>query len=219
MQRVQQLLWVLVALLLCTAEPSAQQRRYVLRIPANWNGALVLGAHGGSSGNAVDRSGNVYATSETALDDVIGRYAFDNGFAYASVDRDGVGSGGEAWRHRPEFHGKAFGAGHRSGGNLDDLVIREIRTYAQRVDQKDRHRLYEVEGVWHMSGDDDGVQGFQFNAESRMKLDKDVADAMGESPSYIPAVRESLDYLVRWVEKMAPPPASQTVKPGQTLRP
>ncbi len=67
------------------------EKRFVLRLPAKWNGSLVIGAHGGSGGNAVDRSGKVYATSETALDDVIGQYAFAQGFAYASVDRDGVG--------------------------------------------------------------------------------------------------------------------------------
>ena len=86
-------------------------------------------------------------------------------------------------------------------GTWDDLVIREIRAYRDRVEPKDRHRLYQVEGVWHMSGDDDGVQGFQYAAETRMKLGKDVADAMGERPSYIPTVREALDHLVRWVEK------------------
>jgi hypothetical protein len=69
-----------------------------------------------------------------------------------------------------------------------------------------------------MSGDDDGVAGFQYAAESRMKLDKDVADAMGEGASYIPTVREAFDYLVRWVDKGATPPASQTVKPGNKLR-
>ena len=63
-----------------------------------------------------------------------------------------------------------------------------------------------------MSGDDDGVQGFQYAAESRMKLDKDVADAMGEGPSYIPTVREAFDHLVRWVEHGATPPANQTVE-------
>ena len=103
-------------------------------------------------------------------------------------------------------------------GTWDDLVIREVRAYAARAEPKDRHRLYQVEGVWHMSGDDDGVMSFQYIAESRMKLDKDVADAMGESPSYLPTVREAFDHLVRWAEKGAPPPPSQTVKPGQPLR-
>ncbi len=324
------------------AQPAA--RRYVLRVPPTWNGALVIGAHGGSGGNAVDRSGKVYATSETALDDVIGQYAFDKGFAYGSVDRDGIGSSAEGVRITLDFIAQAkaevaakagrppsrtYLVGLSAGGGItrtiieqpsspvdgaviiagaggdvitrldrqqrmaalwplidprahfgltdrdtkivsyseaigtpvaarrlwpytgassvaaaarptgevvnstakpsvsvievvgtwDDLVIRELRAYADRVEPKDRHRLYQVEGVWHMSGDDDGVQGFQYAAESRMKLDKDVADAMGEGPSYIPTVRESFDYLVRWVEKRSAPPVSQTVKPSQKLRP
>jgi dienelactone hydrolase len=342
-QRVRLVLGVLVVLLAAsTLIAQKPARRYVLRIPTSWNGALVIGAHGGSGGNAVDRSGKVYATSETALDDVIGRYAFDMGFAYASVDRDGVGSGMEGVRITSEFASQArselldragrqpsrvylvglsagggivrtlaesrptpfdgaviiagaggdvntrldrqmrmaslwplidpkahFGLSDRDPkivsyaeaigtpvaarrlwpytganavaaaartpdkvefssarpsipvievvGTWDDLVIREIRAYAQRVEPKDKHRLYQVEGVWHMSGDDDGVQGFQYNAETRMKLGKDVADAMGESPSYIPTVRESFDYLVRWVENGTAPPPSQTVKPRQNL--
>ena len=68
-----------------------------------------------------------------------------------------------------------------------------------------------------MSGDDDGVQSFQYIA-SRMKLDADVARAMGEGPSYIPTVREAFDHLVRWVEKGVASPANQTVKPSQKLR-
>jgi pimeloyl-ACP methyl ester carboxylesterase len=103
-------------------------------------------------------------------------------------------------------------------GTWDDLVIREVRAYRARVTPRDRHRLYQVEGVWHMSGDDDGVQGFQYTAESRMKLDQDVADAMGEGPSYIPTVREAFDHLVRWVEKGASPPASRTIEPGARLQ-
>ncbi len=103
-------------------------------------------------------------------------------------------------------------------GTWDDLVIRELRAYSARVEPKDRHRLYQVEGVWHMSGDDDGVMSFQYIAESRMKLDKDVADAMGEGPSYLPTVREAFDHLVAWVETGKAPPASQTVRPNATLR-
>jgi len=333
---------VLVVLLMASAVLSAQQKRYVLRIPPSWNGGLVIGAHGGSGGNAVDRAGKVYATSETALDDVIGRYAFDKGFAYASVDRDGIGSSAEGVKVTLDFIAQAkaevaakagrapsrtYLVGLSAGGGItrsiveqssspvdgaviiagaggdvitrldrqmkmanlwpmidprahyglsdrdskivsyseaigtpvaarrlwpytgagavaanarpagtvvnstarpsvpvievvgtwDDLVIRELRAYAERVEPKERHRLYQVEGVWHMSGDDDGVQGFQYAAETRMKLDKDVADAMGESPSYIPTVRESLDHLARWVEKGMAPPKSQTVKPNQNL--
>jgi pimeloyl-ACP methyl ester carboxylesterase len=332
-------------------EGKAVTKRYVIRVPEKWNGTVVIGAHGGSGGDAIDRSGKVYGSSETALDDVIGQYVFDQGFAYASFDRDGIGgtragysltmrfaelakekvrptrtylvglsaggaitrmiaeslpapfdraqgspeqrrgatfdgaliiagAGGdvmtrmdrqqrmaalwplidprshaglsnkdpkivayaeaigtptEARRLWPYTGASAAGASRPQGtvenstakpsiptievaGTWDDLMIREIRAYRDRVEPKDRHRLYQVEGVWHMSGDDDGVQGFQFAAESRMKLDKDVADAMGESPSYIPTVREAFDHLVRWVEKGTAPPANQTIKPGSRLR-
>jgi pimeloyl-ACP methyl ester carboxylesterase len=303
----------------------------------------VVGAHGGSGGDAIDRAGKKYGTSETALDDVIGAYAFDHGFAYTSIDRDGIGgtrsgyalttqfaalakaelqrlgkatplrmyvvglsagggitrmiaeamptpfdgaviiagAGGDvvtrldrqqrmatlwpmidpvahyglsandskvisyaeaigtpvaARRLWPYTGSSAAAAAARPAGTVenssakpsipvievvgtwDDLVIREVRAYAERVEPKDRHRLYQVEGVWHMSGDDDGVQGFQYTAESRLKLGKDVADAMGESPSYIPTVREAFDHLVRWVEKGTAPPASQTIKPSNKLR-
>jgi hypothetical protein len=51
-----------------------------------------------------------------------------------------------------------------------------------------------------------------------MKLGKDVADAMGDGPSYLPTVRDAFDHLVRWVEHDIPAPGSQTVKPGQPLR-
>jgi Alpha/beta hydrolase domain len=348
-------------------------KRFVIRVPQKWNGSLVIGAHGGSGGDAIDRSGKVYGTSETALDDVIGDYAFTNGFAYASVDRDGVGGTRSGYaltmqfaelakrevtqrslsRRSAEREGGRFGGtasspirmyivGLSAGGGItrmiaeamptpfdkaqgspeqrrgapfdgaliiagaggdvitrmdrqqrmaplwplidprshaglsnkdprivsyaeaigtpvearrlwpytgasaasaprpqgtvenstakpsiptievvgtwDDLVIREIRAYRDRVEPKDRHRLYQVEGVWHMSGDDDGVQGFQYAAETRMKLDKDVADAMGQSPSYIPTVREAFDQLVLWAEKGVAPPASKTIKPGNRLR-
>jgi hypothetical protein len=317
-------------------------KRFVIRTPAKWNKSLLIGAHGGSGGDAIDRAGKVYGTSETALDDVIGQYAFANGFAYASVDRGGIGgtragyaltvqfatlakdevtrmgkatplrmyilglsagggitrmiaeamptpfdgalviagAGGdvitrldrqqrmaalwplidprahaglsprdpkilsyaeaigtpvEARRLWPYTGASAAAQSRPPGavenstakpsipmievvGTWDDLVIREIRAYRDRVEPKDRHRLYQVEGVWHMSGDDDGVQGFQYAAESRLKLDKDVADAMGESPSYIPTVREAFDHLVRWVERGTAPPASQMVKPNATLR-
>jgi pimeloyl-ACP methyl ester carboxylesterase len=336
-----------------TVDGKPQSKRYVLRLPDPWNGSLVIGAHGGGGGNNFDRQGNVIGTDETALDDVIGRYAVEQGFAYASFDRDGSGGGrnglamtldfndfarGEINRRRaanprltapatmtplrtylvglsagggiarqaaemmptpfdgalliaaaggdvvtrldrlqriaalwplidPRAH---FGLSDRDpkilayaeangtpvaarrlwpytgasavaaaakpaasvenstarpsimtievAGTWDDLVIRELRAYAARVEPKALHRLYQVEGAWHMSGDDDGVMSFQYIAESRMKLDKDVADAMGEGPSYLPAVRDAFDHLVRRVEKGVPPPPSQTVKPGQRLR-
>ncbi len=319
-------------------------KRFVIRVPArSWNGSVVIGTHGGSGGNSVDRAGKVFGTSETALDDVIGQYALAHGFAYASFDRDGAISApagrqlvydftslvkGEVARMGGRAPGRIYLVGLSMGGGItrlasedprkvfaatliiagaggdlvtrldrvtkmaglwplidprahaglplndpkvqayaaatgtpvearrlwpytgagavaaavrpqtateettgavqvptievagtwDDLVIRELRAYSARAQPRDRHRLYQVEGVWHMSGDDDGVQGFQHAAESRMRLDRDVADAMGEGPSYIPTVREAFDHLVRWVEKGAPAPASQTIKPGGRLK-
>ena len=323
-------------------EGKVVNKRYVIRVPEQWNGSLVIGAHGGSGGDAIDRAGRKYGTSETALDDVIGDYAFANGFIYASVDRDGIGGTrtgysvlmqfeaamhDEVTRLRKATPTRTYIVGLSAGGGIarmiaeamptpfdgaliiagaggdvitrmdrqqrmaalwpsidprlhagltnkdprivsyaeaigtpvearrlwpytgassvtakplagtvenstakpsipvievvgtwDDLVIREIHAYRDRVEPKARHRLYQVEGVWHMSGDDDGVQGFQYIAESRMKLDKDVADAMGAGPSYIPTVHEAFDRLVRWIEKGIAPPESQTVKPGAKLR-
>ena len=103
-------------------------------------------------------------------------------------------------------------------GTWDDLVIREVRAYSERVQPRAKHRLYQVNGVWHMSGDDDGVMSFQYIATARMKLDPDVANAMGEGPSYLPAVRDAFDDLVRWVERGTAAPPSQTVQPGSKLR-
>ena len=101
-------------------------------------------------------------------------------------------------------------------GTWDDFVITELKAYRARVSPADRHRLYLVEGVWHMSGDDDGTASFQYIA-TRMGLDPDGADAMGEGPSYLPTVREAFDRLVRWVERGEAPPPSQTVTPGAPL--
>ncbi len=335
-----------------TVDGKPLSKRYILRMPAAWNQSLVIGAHGGGGGNNFDRTGKVIGTDETALDDVIGRYAVGKGFAYASFDRDGSGGGrnglgmtlqfvdfvrGEIARLvatggvagsstvtplRTYIVGLSAGGGiarqaaemmptpfdgalliAAAGGDVatrldrqtriaalwplidprahfglpdndpkivayaeangtpvaarrlwpytgasavaaaakppakvenstakpsipvievagtwDDLVIRELRAYASRVQPKDRHRLYQVEGVWHMSSDDDGVMSFQYIAESRMKLGKEVADAMGEGPSYLPTVREAFEHLVRWTEQGVLPPPSQTVKPGARLR-
>ncbi len=102
-------------------------------------------------------------------------------------------------------------------GTWDDFVLNELRAYQRRVEPKSNHRLYQVDGVWHMSGDDDGVQSFMYIA-SRMGLDPDVPKAMSEGPSYLPTVRDAFDRLVRWVERGETPPPSQTVKPGEDLR-
>jgi hypothetical protein len=322
-------------------------KRFVIRHPASgWNGALVIGAHGGSGGSNFDPAGKVIGTDETALDDVIGRHAVSRGFAYASVDRDGAMSaidglalttqfgdlasfevarrlgrtparryllglsmGGGIARAAAELQGSPYAgvvivagangdlptrtarqaklvalwpgidpkahpglpdtdpkvvafadaigtpvaarrlwpytaagavratanpappapgaAGNSTGvvqvptievaGTWDDFVITELKAYRARVSPVEKHRLYLVEGVWHMSGDDDGTQSFMYIA-TRMGLDPDVANAMREGPSYIPTVQHAFDRLVRWVEGGETPPPSQTVKPGQPLQ-
>jgi pimeloyl-ACP methyl ester carboxylesterase len=325
---------------------AAVTKRFVLRHPepgTGWNGALVIGAHGGSGGNNFDPAGNVIGTDETALDDVIGRHAVASGFAYASVDRDGAvtareglaltnrfaaivrsalatrrgrapsrtylvglsmgggitraaaeepstayagaliiaGAGGDlatrtarqprlaalwpgvdpkrnpglaptdpkvtafaeaigtpvaARRLWPFTATSAVNAASRppqapgvdSTGRLtiptievvgtwDDFVLSELVAYQRRVEPKANHRLYLVDGVWHMSGDDDGVQSFMYIA-TRMGLDPDVPKAMSEGPSYLPTVREAFDRLVRWVERGEAAPPSQLVKPAGRLR-
>ena len=328
-------------------------KRFVVRMPTSakaaarqapaWNGSLVIGAHGGSGGSNFDRAGNVIGTDDTALDDVIGRHALANGFAYASFDREGAvsardglgltyqfaelaraevarrngraparlylvglsmgggitrlaaedprkvfagtliiaGAGGdlvtrldrqtkmallwplidprahfgltatdpkirayaeavgtpvEARRLWPYTGAGAVAAAARPptatedvtgkvqvptlevAGNWDDLVIRELRAYRERANPRSSHRLYEVDGVWHMSSDDDGVMSFQYIATARLKLDPDVANAMGEGPSYLPTVREAFDHLIRWVEAGVAAPPSQTVKPGTMIK-
>ena len=102
-------------------------------------------------------------------------------------------------------------------GTWDDFVLKELLAYQRRVEPKSHHRLYQVDGVWHMSGDDDGVQSFMYIA-SRMGLDPDVPKAMSEGPSYLPTVRDAFDRLVRWVEHGDAPPPSQIVKAGEHLR-
>ena len=49
-------------------------------------------------------------------------------------------------------------------GTWDDFVLKELLAYQRRVEPKSNHRLYQVDGVWHMSGDDDGVQSFMYIA-------------------------------------------------------
>jgi hypothetical protein len=322
-------------------------KRFVLRHPADpagWNGALVVGAHGGSGGNNFDPTGRVIGTDETALDDVIGRHAVAHGFAYASVDRDGAisareglaltnqfadvaagvladrlgrapgrrylvglsmgggitrvaaedpsrpyagalivaGAGGDQaargarqqrvaalwpgvdptrnpglapddpklrafaeaigtpvaarrlWPFtatnavnataRPSPSGEEEATGRVSVptievvGTWDDFVRPELLAYRRRVEPSALHRLYQVDGVWHMSGDDDGVQSFMYVA-SRMGLDADVARAMGEGPSYLPTVRSAFDALVRWVERGIAPPPDAVLKPGEGVPP
>ena len=102
-------------------------------------------------------------------------------------------------------------------GTWDDFVYTEVMAYGNRVQPPSLHRLYQVDGVWHMSGDDDGTQSFMFIA-TKMGLDPDTVKAMGEGPSYLPTVRQAFDALVTWVENTRSAPPSQTLKPGERLK-
>lgn len=89
-----------------TVQGNTQQKRYVLRYPeerAQWNNKLVIGAHGGTGGVAYNRTGQATGTNEVALDDVIGQYALNASYAYASVDRDGIGGTREGLALTYEF--------------------------------------------------------------------------------------------------------------------
>ena len=202
--------------------------------PTPYDGALIIAGAGGDLGTRLDRQ--TRAAALWPLIDPRSHYGISPNDPKVAAYAEAVGTPIAARRLWPYTGVSAVTAASRTVGNAenssadpaiptievvgtwDDLVIREVRAYRERVVDKDRHRLYQVEGVWHMSGDDDGVMSFQYIAESRMKLGKDVADAMGEGPSYLPAVRDAFDLLVRWVETGAPPPPSRTVTPNETLR-
>jgi hypothetical protein len=314
-------------------------KRFVLRYPqlGSWNGKLVIGAHGGSGGESRSRDGRVTGTDETALDDVVGEHALANGFAYASLDRDGIGGtreglrltkvftgimkerlgsnvaktylvglsmgggiaryaseesapaydgflilagahadaeGGEDRRKRmaawwPRVDPKAvanpsdadvlayaeavgtpeaarrfwpfLGASLSSGsarrveetsgdvkapcieivGTFDDFVFPEVLAYEKKVRARgagSRHRLYQIEGAWHISRDDDAVSTFQY-AGSGMGLDEASLDALATGASYLSAAREALLLLDRWVSEGAAPPPSRKLQETESLVP
>jgi len=329
---------------------SSYSKRFVLRYPedrSRWNGRLVIGAHGGSGGESYSRDGDVTGTDEVSLDDVVGDHAVAHGFAYASVDRDGiggtfeglnltkafsrriktkltkelgrdvektyiaglsmggfiaryaaedqatpfdgvliiVGAGGDiaaqrqrsermaklwprmkdgaidpkiyadavgtpvaASRFWPFMGGSATNRASRRGsggpgrdarddrddstgavvvptievaGTYDDFVYPEILVYKEKVRGQgltERHRLYEVEGAWHISRDDDAIASFQY-VGSRMGLSEDVLDAMATGASYLPTVRESLLLLDDWVTSGEPPPPDRSLTEGTSLLP
>ena len=310
-------------------------KRFVLRYPedaAGWNGRLVIGAHGGSGGDNYSRDGQVIGTDEVSLDDVIGDHAVAKGFAYASVDRDGiggsteglnltkefasrmrarvfeklgreveftylaglsmggviaryaaedqttpfdgvliiVGGGGdvaasrarskkmaELWPRIDRIDAEAYAqvvgtpvqaqrfwpfmgtssVGRAEGnvrddttgavvvptievaGTYDDFVYPEILVYKEKVrvhGASDRHRLYEVEGAWHISNDDDAISSFQF-VGSRMGLSEATLDAMATGASYLPTVHDSLLLLDAWVSRGELPPPDRSLREGTSL--
>lgn len=86
--------------------PGEPPRRFVLRHPLrppDWNGSLAIGAHRGVGGFRRDADGAELGTGETDLDDLVGWWALDQGFAWASFDRAGLGDEGGALRLTEAF--------------------------------------------------------------------------------------------------------------------
>ena len=87
-----------------------KEKRFVWRFPGaatDWIGTLIIGAHGGSGGGEFLADGTQHGTAETALDDVVGLYAADRGYAYASADRDGIAGTREGLALTYDFTRKA----------------------------------------------------------------------------------------------------------------
>ena len=86
--------------------PGEPPRRFVLRHPVrlpDWNGSLVIGAHRGIGGIRRGLGDEDLGSGETELDDLVGWWALDQGFAWASFDRAGLGAGPDAYRLTEAF--------------------------------------------------------------------------------------------------------------------
>ena len=111
-------------------------------------------------------------------------------------------------------------------GTYDDLMVADIKSYKAKVKSVSKaarfrkpvhnHRLYQVEGVWHISSDDDAIQTFQYFM-GQMGVDEEAMDWLESGGSYIPTVEQALGHLDRWIAERKQPPSDQTVKPGETL--
>ncbi|MED5377499.1 MAG: alpha/beta hydrolase [Acidobacteriota bacterium] len=99
-------------------------------------------------------------------------------------------------------------------GTFDDFVLPEILTYKQKVianpGSARYHRLYQVKTAWHISREDDALEGFRHRM-GRMGFGPEVQQAAGEFGSYISTVQEALDFLDRWVTEGVPAPPDQKV--------
>lgn len=111
-------------------------------------------------------------------------------------------------------------------GTYDDIAISGVREYHDRLHAVskiagqptpgDRHRLYQVEGVWHISTDDDAIGSFQYTM-SQMGLDRKSQNELAAGGTYIPTVQQAFTYLNQWVSDGKTPPSDQIVKSGEPL--
>ena len=112
-------------------------------------------------------------------------------------------------------------------GTYDDVVLAGVKDYKDKVQDVSRkarfrkpihnHRLYQVEGVWHISVDDDALQTFQFFM-GQMGVSSEAQNWLESGGTYIPTVEEALAYLDRWISERKSPPSDQTVRPSQQLK-
>ncbi len=102
-------------------------------------------------------------------------------------------------------------------GTFDDFVLSEILGYKKKVaaapETATLHRLYQVRRAWHISREDDALEGFRYRM-SQMGLGPAVQRAAGEFGSYVPAVQRALDLIDRWVTEGVAAPPDQTVDDG-----
>ena len=105
-------------------------------------------------------------------------------------------------------------------GTYDDFVLAEILAYKRKVLSDPawaaQHRLYQVREAWHISREDDALEGFRYRM-SRMGLSAETQRAAGEFGSYVQAVQDALDFADRWVTHDIPAPRDQTVYDGAGL--
>lgn len=112
-------------------------------------------------------------------------------------------------------------------GTYDDVVLAGVKDYKDKVQDVSRkarfrkpihnHRLYQVEGVWHISVDDDVLQSFQYFM-GQMGVSSEAQDWLESGDTYIPTVEEALAYLDRWISERKSAPSDQTVRPRQRLK-
>ena len=102
-------------------------------------------------------------------------------------------------------------------GTFDDFVLAEILAYKKKVaaapETAALHRLYQVRRAWHISREDDALDGFSYRM-SQMGLGADVQQAAGQFGFYVPAVQRALDLIDHWVTEGVAAPPDQTVDDG-----
>ena len=101
-------------------------------------------------------------------------------------------------------------------GTYDDVVLREVLAYKGRVKNSapDRHRLYRIEGAWHISGDDESIESFIIQMRQKgVGVDK-TRVFWDTQHAYRPYVQQILKQLDAWVVQGIEPPEDR-LYPGR----